>query len=102
MDVEGEEMKWGLLAGKLKIWQTRLQTYTAMVNFFMLFYIFIQDNEWLTWYWWLVFMVVTISVVLFIDVKYIMPNALGYQWTKNKSFNRLEQKVDRLLEEMQK
>lgn len=97
----GEEMITGLggFVGKIKIWTQRLQTYVSLINFFMIFYIFIGDNQWFDWYEWLIIIVVVSSVVLFVDVRFIMPNSLGYQWDKNKSFVRLEKKVDRLLEE---
>lgn len=94
-------MGFGLLMGKAKIWMQRLQTYVSLINFFMLFYIFIGDNTWFTWYEWMLIVVLVCVLVLYVDVHYIMGNSLGYQWDKNKSFIRLEKKVDLLMEEIQ-
>ena len=98
MGDEGEEMKMGLLGGKIKIWMQRLQTYVSLINFFLIFYVFIQDNDWFTWNQWLLIIVVVSVSVLVVDVHFIMPNSLAYQWDKNKSFRRLERKVDELKE----
>ena len=101
MAVAGEEMSMSVILGKGKTWLTRLQTYIGLVNFFLLFFVFIQDNKWFEWYEWLIILVVLLSSLLYVDIRWIMPNALGYQWTKNKSFVRLEKKVDMLLERIQ-
>lgn len=95
-------MNISLMLGKAKTWMTRLQTYIGLVNFFLLFFVFIQENKWFTWYEWLIILCVVLSSVLYTDIRFIMPNALGYQWTKNKSFVRLEKKVDKLLEMIEK
>lgn len=101
MGNEGEKMRIGLLVGKGKTWLQRLQTYVSLINFFMLFYIFIGDNKWFSWYEWVVIVFIVCSLVLYIDVRYIMGNALGYQWDKNKSFKRLEKKVDMMMEKLE-
>ena len=93
-------MKLSRSVGVFKTWLTRLQTYIGLVNFFMLFFVFIQDNKWFSWYVWCIIIFVVLSSILFIDIRFIMGQALGYQWEKNKSFARLEKKVDRLMEEI--
>jgi len=90
-------MRLGLFIGKMKIWQQRIQTYIGIINFLMLFYVFIQDNKWFNWYEWIIIIIIVCSTILYIDIKYVMPNALGYQWDKNKSFKRLERKIDVLM-----
>jgi len=94
MDSGGEKIGLGYFVGKIKTWLQRLQTYMSIINFILLFYLFIQENKWFQCYEWLIIIVVTCSVVLYVDVRHVMGNALGYQWDKNNAFKRLERKID--------
>ena len=101
MDIGGEKIGVGYFVGKIKTWLQRLQTYMSIINFILLFYLFIQENTWFHWYEWLIIIVVVCAVTLFVDIRHVMGNALGYQWDKNKSFKRLERKVDTILRQLE-
>jgi len=97
----GEKIGFGYFVGKIKTWLQRLQTYMSIINFILLFYLFIQENRWFNWYEWLIIIVVVCVVTLYVDVCHVMGNALGYQWDKNNAFKRLEKKVDTILKQME-
>lgn len=84
--------------GRFKVWLQRLQTYVSLINFGMLFYVFIVNNSWLPWYIWLVLIVCGLSGLMFFDIKVIMPSGLSYTWIKNPSWHELNDKLDRILE----
>jgi len=93
------------LAGKLKVWQSRLATYIAMVNFALIFYLFILESPMgLEWYHWLIITVTGIISIVFIDTKFIMPSAMAYSFEKNPRMVNIEKNVEKikeLLEEKQ-
>ena len=74
-----ESVKVVNLAGKLKVWQSRLGTYISMVNFVMI--------------------IVSIGIlsIVFIDTKFIMPSALGYTFGKNPRFVRLGKNIELIM-----
>ena len=84
--------------GKIKMWQQRLSTYVALINFVMIFYLFITENKWVPWYVW-VFMLgfLTFSLVL-VDTLYIMPDQLAYSSRKNPEWCRMIQNQKRIME----
>ena len=96
-------MKLKPFAGKLKVWQQRLSTYVSMVNFVMILYLFIIENNWIEWYYWVVLSFLGITSLVFIDTKYIMPSSFAYTFKKNPEFQALRKEVKevkRLLEEL--
>lgn len=86
------------LLGKMKVWQQRLATYVGMLNFAMLFYLFIIENKWLSWYVWLVIVTTGIIALVVVDTKFIMPHSLAYNFEKNREWNRLMDEIDELKE----
>ena len=86
--------------GEIKMWQSRLATYVSMINFILLFYLFITENKWFEWYIW--FFVIT-SVVLFIvifDTIKVMPDQLGYGFRKNPEWLKHKRNQKRIMEKL--
>ena len=82
-------------AGKLKVWQSRLATYISMVNFAMIFYLYIiQSPMGMEWYHWLIIIVGGTLSIVFIDTKFIMPAALEYGFEKNPQMVKLKRQVE--------
>ena len=80
--------------GKAKVWQTSLSSYISILNFVMIFYLYIIESPLgLEWYHWLFLILILVSSVVYIDTKFIMPNALGYTFRKNPEFNELKKLV---------
>jgi hypothetical protein len=86
------------LLGKMKVWQQRLATYVGMLNFAMLFYLFIIENKWMAWYVWLVIVTTGIVTLVVVDTKIIMPHSLAYNFEKNREWNRLMDEIEELKE----
>jgi len=79
--------------GKVKVWQQRLASYISLINFVMLFYLYILESPLgLQWYHWTILIVVIITFVVYIDTKYIMPQAFGYTFDKNPGQQYLKKK----------
>jgi len=77
------------LFGKFKTWQMRLQSYISLITFFMIFYVFIQENKWLEWYVWLTVFVIVIGFIIYLDVTYIFPAQLNYTFNKTGKFREI-------------
>lgn len=87
-------MRIAKLLGKLKIWQQRLASYVGIVNFVMIFYLYIIEAPMgLLWYHWAVIIFVGASSLMFIDVKFIMPNSLVYSFQKNAEFQEIKRDI---------
>ena len=83
------------MLGKLKVWQTRLATYVSMVNFIMIFYLYIIESPLgLKWFHWLLIICVVVFFVMLVDVLVILPSSQNYLFDKNPGLVRLEGKVD--------
>jgi len=77
--------------GKVKVWQTRISGYISIINFVMLFYLYIiEEPIGVKWYYWVVFIASSIALVIFIDTKFIMPQAFGYTFSKNPGMQKLK------------
>lgn len=71
------------LLGKAKVWQMRLASYVAMINFVMIFYLYIIESPLgFPWYTWLVVILGVVSVVVFVDTALILPASQNYLWDK--------------------
>ena len=72
------------LLGKLKVWQTRLATYVAMINFLMIFYLYIIESPLnLGWYVWLsIILILVVGLILF-DTLLVLPASQEYMFLKN-------------------
>ena len=82
------------MGGKIKTWQNRMSTYTQLISLFMMFYIFIQNNKWFSWYWWIFIFVFSLSVVLHYDIKHIFGEQQDYAFDKSKRFTGLRKTVN--------
>lgn len=79
----------------------RLQTYTAMINFIMILYLYIIESPvGIVWYYWVVLMAVICPLIVLIDVKLVYPGTLIYAYDKNPGFKRLEKKVDEIMKKL--
>jgi len=91
-------MKKAKTAGMLKTWYQRLTSYVSMVNFIMIFYLYIIESPLgFQWYHWLLLISVSILSILYIDIKYVFPTSQTYAWKKNPEFQELKQ--DKIIEE---
>jgi hypothetical protein len=105
MERKKKIIKW---AGAVKVMQQRLSSYVSLVNFLLLFYLFIIENPFgYDWYYWAVFLLfVNLSLVI-IDTKLIMPSAFHYTFVKNPGLVELDnqvkensKKLDKIMEEI--
>lgn len=88
--------KGAKVAGKLKVWQNRLASYISVVNFVMIFYLYILENPLgLEWWEWAIVIVGSIVSIIFIDIKFIMPSAQSYTFDKNPPMVSLKKKVEK-------
>lgn len=79
----------------------RLQTYVSMVNFIMLLYLYITEAPLgVVWYYWVIFMFILFPVLVIFDVKMVYPGTLIYAYDKNPGFQRLEKKVNKIMEKL--
>ena len=87
--------------GALKVWQQRLAGYISIINFVMLFYLYITEEPMgLEWKTWLFILTVFIVSIIAIDAKVIMPSSLNYTFKKNPGLCYLKQKLDSNSEKM--
>lgn len=87
--------------GKLKVWQQRLATYVSMMNFVMIFYLYIIESPLgLSWFHWLLIILVGVIVLVFFDTCFVMPHALGYTFLKNPEFIQLKGDVKYIKKEI--
>lgn len=90
-------MKLSKHAARLQVWQQRLSTYVSMINFAMLFYLYIIESPMgLEWYHWISIIAVLVLTIIFIDTKYILPGALEYKFKKNPGMNNILERIDNL------
>lgn len=81
--------------GKFKTWQMRLATYVSMVQFIMVFYIFIIESPMgLLWYHWFVLILCGISILMFIDIRFIMPYNLDYTFAKTPKLAKMGRDIE--------
>ena len=77
--------------GKVKVWQTRLSGYISLINFVMIFYLYIIESPMgLEWYHWAIIIAIGIITIVFFDTKFIMPQSFGYTFSKNPGMQKLK------------
>ena len=82
--------------GMIKVWQQRLTTYISLINFFMIFYLYIVESPMgLEWYHWFIMICVGITTILYFDVKYVFPHTQLYTFKKNPGMMMLKDKIDK-------
>ena len=80
---------------RLQTWWTRLASYVSMVNFTMIFYLYILESPMgLQWYHWFILVASLFSVIIFVDVKYIFPGTLQYIFNKSPPMVKLKDAVE--------
>jgi len=89
------------LLGKLKTWQARLATYIAMVNFGMIFYLFITQNNWLPWYTWVVLAAVGVIFIVGFDTKLVMPSQYSYEWEINPAVQKFLKNQKKIMDKLE-
>ncbi len=83
------------LSGKLKVWQTRAASYIALINFVMIFYLYIIESPMnLDWYHWLLIISIIVITIIFIDTRYIFPHAQSYTFQKNPEMLKLKKQIE--------
>lgn len=83
------------IAGKIKVWQIRLAGYISLVNFIMIFYLYIVESPLgLEWYHWASIIILGCTIIIFIDIRYIFPASQEYIFNKNPSFKKLKKTVE--------
>jgi len=93
----------GINLGKLKFWQTRLATYVAMVNFVMIFYLYIIEAPLgLLWYHWVLIIVVGVVGTIIFDTVLVLPGSLEYQFIKNPEWRKLKAEIQTIKEQQEK
>jgi len=95
IEIHKKVKKASILAGKVKVWQSRLATYISMVNFAMIFYLYIIETPMgLKWWHWLLIIVITTLVTVYVDTKFIFPTSQAYTFNKNPEMMRLKKKTE--------
>ncbi len=86
--------------GEIKMWQSRLATYISMINFILLFYLFITENDWFEWYiWFFIIVLGVVSVVIFDTIK-VMPEQLAYGFIKNPEWQKHKRNQKRIMDKL--
>ena len=89
--------------GRYRTWITRLGGYLAPINFVLILYGFVTNNPFgIMWYYWLIVALVGLPLLMVFDIKLMLPSELRYSYDKNKRFLDLEEKINRLLEILEK
>lgn len=90
--------KW---LGILKTWQVRFATYLSVYTFGMVLYLFvIEEPGGFKWYHLAVVLGACSFMLMFLDVKIIMPSSLAYQAMKNPMFMKLFNTVMEMKKQM--
>ncbi len=91
--------RYGKRLGILKVWANRLQTYLGPLNFLMILYLYITNEPLgIKWYYWVIAIIPTLLLVLYIDLKVILPVSQEYVFRKNPEWMLLKEEM-RLLRE---
>lgn len=92
--------KIGINLGKFQVWQSRVSNYIGIINFLMIFYLYIITKPFgLPVAVWAVLVFFTIAFIIIIDSKIVYPNALRYTFVKNPEFMELKKMVKEMYEE---
>lgn len=88
--------------GKFRTWVDRAVGYLGLLNFAMILYLYVSKAPMgIEWYYWVIAAIGVVSVIIFIDIKFIYPKAQSYvaelnpAWVKlQATMDRIEQKLD--------
>lgn len=76
----------GLTLGKIKIWASRLRDYVGWAQFPMVFYMFLKNFK-VSMKLVAVISVIILAIILYVDVKYVMPSEFAYHAKKYAEAN---------------
>ena len=83
--------------GMIKVWQQRIATYISMINFIMIFYLYIIESPMgLEWYHWLILISVSVGLIIYIDVKIILPESQDYMFYKTPFMVKMREDVEEI------
>lgn len=82
--------------GRLKAYYQRIALYITGVNFFMIFYNFIQTNKWFTWYVWIVIIGVVVFSLSFFDRRFVWEDEQRITAEKNPILMEIQRDVKEL------
>ena len=69
--------------GKLKVMQIRASSYLSILNFVMIFYLYVKSEPLgIRWFFWAVIIFFCVFVVLYIDDRFLLSQESGYLWDK--------------------
>ena len=92
----GKIKKASIMAGKLKVWQTRVASYISIVNFVMIFYLYIIESPMgFEWHHWLLIIITSITSIIVIDTVFIFPASQEYTFNKNPQMVKLKNQVNK-------
>ena len=92
--MKGKKRSVSKTLGILKVWQNRLASYISIINFVMIFYLYIIESPLgFQWYHWAILIVVGVTTIIFIDAKFIMPQSFGYTFSKNPGMQKLKKQA---------
>ena len=97
--MKSKDIKFKL--GQLKTWENRLSSYIAIINFAMIFYLYIIETPFgLEWYQWVSMIIIFVVVVIFVDIKFVFPGVLDYTFKKNPEWVRMMNNQKRICEKL--
>ena len=82
--------------GKFKAYYQRIALYITGVNFFMIFYNFIQTNKWFTWYVWIIIISVIVFGLSFFDRRFVWEDEQRITAEKNPILMEIQRDVKEL------
>ena len=89
--------------GMLKVWITRLQSYLGLGNFFMILYLFISKEPLgLNYKVIFLLMIISITIVMFVDILLIFPQTQSYSYNKNPEWIKMKKDIKKILERLEK
>ena len=78
-----------LKLGRIKLLIERQLRYIALLNFFMLAHMYIQDAG---WHWWYLLTIPVFCITLWLDAKFILPSEISYVHSKSSVMDELRGK----------
>lgn len=88
------------LLGRLKQWQVRLASYVSIIQFAMVFYLFIVENKWFDWYIWTILISMAVISIISFDAKLVMPNQLGYAFEVNTEWKKHKRNQKKIMDHL--
>lgn len=88
------------LLGRLKQWQVRLASYVSIIQFVMIFYLFIVENKWFDWYIWVILITTGVISIISFDAKLVMPSQLGYAFEVNTEWKKHKRNQEKIMDHL--